>query len=101
MQAARDPCEPCIQATEARVSNPTNENKTDVLLELASFDMTGPVNTPRDSEVYFVGAADSASSLTRSACLKSKIEAVQFVKDAMILWERQVQAPGLGLLQRI
>ena len=101
MQAARDPCEPCIQAKAVKVSHPTNEDKTDVLLGLVSFDMTGPVNTSLNGEVYFIDAADSASSLTRGACLKSKTEAVQFVKDTIILWERQVQAPGLHLVQRI
>ena len=57
--------------------------------------------------MYFIGAADSARSLTRGACLKSKTEAVHCVKDTKdtkdtkTLWERQVQAQGLHLVQRI
>ena len=61
MQGARDPCEPCIQAKAVIVSHPTNEDETNVILELVSFDYAWSRERSLDGEVYFVGAADSAT----------------------------------------
>ena len=101
MQAAMEPCEPCIQATATRVPHATNEDKTNVLLGLVSFDMTGPVSAGMNGEVYLIAGIDCASDLARGAAVKTKSEATQFVIDTIILWERQVQGPGVHYVQRV
>jgi transposase InsO family protein len=101
MQAAKEPCEPCIQAKATRVPHATNEDKTDVILGLVSFDMTGPVSAGMNGEVYLIAGIDCASDLARGAAVKSKSEATQFVIDTIILWERQVQGPGTHYVQRV
>ena len=101
LQAAMEPCEPCIQAKAIRISHPTNEDSETVPLGLVAFDLTGPVQNGMNGEVYFIGAVDTASGMSRGQCLKQKCEANSFVMETIVLWERQVQAPGMHKVQRV
>ena len=49
-----EPFELCIQTKAVKVPHPRNDDKTNVLLGLLSFDMTGPIQSSIDWDVYLI-----------------------------------------------
>ena len=67
MQAAREPCKPCIQSKNVEALHPLGDDETNELLGLIAFDMTSLVKSSMDREVYLIGAVTAASTLARGA----------------------------------
>ena len=101
VQAGRTPCEPCVQAKTHRASHTTPAVKTKILLHRLIVDMKGPLPMSIDGNKYVVTITDEASGNRAVGPIANKSDAAQFVIDTIVLWETQVQSPGVHRVQRV
>ena len=101
VQAGQAPCEACIRAKTHRASHTIEATKTTILLHRLIVDMKDSMSVTDCGCKYLIRVAEEASGNQHVGPLLVKSDPAAFVISTIVLWDKQVQAPGFHVVQGI